>query len=77
MTTPTITTTGTTLGLLLITDHNGSVHRVPKTALCGVADSSNDNVFRVDVCTAHGALYLVFSSAAEVTAFIAAIDAEY
>jgi hypothetical protein len=77
MSTPTISTAGATSGLLLITDHEGTISRVPKTAVCDVVDSSSSDVYRVEVCHAHGAIILIFASAAEVTAALNAIDAQY
>lgn len=77
MTTPTITTTGTNNGLLLITDHTGVAHRVPKTSLNDVVNSGNGHAYRVEIY--HGSEYfvLLFASTAEVNTFLAAVDALY
>ena len=54
MATPEITTAGSGHGLLLITDQDGAVSRVPLISVCNIMDSSNDDVFRLEICHAHG-----------------------
>ena len=77
MPTPTITTIGTLNNLLLITDHEGVAHRVPKNSVAEVQNSSNADVYRIEVAHARGTIILIFDSAVEVTAILSAIDAEY
>lgn len=77
MGTPTIIITGATGGLLLITDHEGTVRRIPKTSVSSITDSSNSNVHRVDVRHVAGECTLIFANAAEVAAAIAALESQY
>ncbi len=74
---PTIGVIGTNEGLLLVTDHDGLEHRIPKAGGFYVFDSSNVHVFRLDITHARGEINLRFSSAAEIVTFLAAFDALY
>ena len=77
MGTPTVTAIGAANGLLLITDKDGKVHRVPKNSICDIRDSSNDHSSRLDVCHAGGEITLLFASPEEITTALSAIDALY
>lgn len=77
MATPVITTAGTSNKLLKITDQDGIISRIPLATLAYVADSSNNHVYRLDVSHIRGDITLIYSSAAEVTAALASIDALY
>ena len=77
MATPTITTTGTLSGLLLITDHESVSHRVPLSSIDDVSDTSNSSAYRIEILTRSRNITLVFANASEVTAALAAIDALY
>jgi len=77
MSLPTISTAGTAGGLLLITDRDGVVNRVPKASVSNVTDSSNSDVFRLEVSHSRGVIVLLFTDAAEVATAMADIDAQY
>ncbi len=77
MSTPTISTTGTNDGLLLITDHEGTVSRVPKASVCDIMNSSNNGVHRVEVCHSNGRIILLFADVTEVVDALALFDAQY
>ena len=77
MANPTISTIGASSGLLLITDQDGKAHRIPKTAICNVLDSSNSNVNRLDVCLASNEITLIFSSSETLNAFLTNLDSLY
>lgn len=77
MSTPTITTAGALGNLLKITDHEGIVRRIPKNSVSSITDSSNSNVYRVDVRHVAGECTLIFADSAEVSAAIATLDAQY
>lgn len=77
MATPVIATVGAASGLLKITDQDGVVYRVPLVSLASATDTSNSNVYRLDVSHARGEIILIYASAAEVTAALNAIDALY
>ena len=77
MSIPIITTAGATNGLLKITDQDGIIHRIPLSTLSWVGDTSNTNVYRLDISHSRGDVILIYSSAAEVTAALATIDALY
>lgn len=74
MANPTISTAGTSNGFLLITDQDGSVHRIPKTAICDVADSSNENANRLDICLANSTIVLLFDTPEALAAFLTLLD---
>ncbi|MCK4758730.1 MAG: hypothetical protein KAT69_01705 [Candidatus Aminicenantes bacterium] len=74
---PTISTTGASSGFLLITDQDGKAHRIPKTAICNVLDSSNVNVHRLDVYLASNEITLIFSSSETLNAFLTNLDSLY
>lgn len=77
MATPIITTAGAASKLLKITDQDGVVSRIPIATLAYVADTSNTNVFRLDISHTRGDLILIYDTAGEVTTALAAIDAIY
>jgi len=77
MATPTVVTTGVLDNLLLITDHDGLNHRVPKTAVGNIVNSGNENADRIEIHYAGGEIVLIFESAIEVAAFLTLIDAQY
>ena len=77
MATPTITTAGSGNGLLLITDKEGVISRVPLANVCEIANSSNTDVYRLEICHARGVIILLYSNATEVTDALATIDALY
>ena len=77
MANPTISTVGASNGLLLITDQDEKAHRIPKTAICNVLDSSNSNVNRLDVCLASNEIILIFDSSTELTTFLTNLDSNY
>ncbi len=74
---PTITTAGSAGGLLLITDHEGTVRRIPKNSVSSITDSSNSDIYRLDVRHVNGECTLKFASAEEVTNAISLLDAQY
>ena len=74
MANPTISRTGTSNGFLLITDQSGLVHRIPKAAICDVADSSNENANRLDICLSNTTLILLFDTPASLAAFLVSLD---
>ena len=77
MLTPTILTAGATQGLLLITDHEGVVHRVPKANVDDVINSTNDDAYRIEIVRSSGSIILIFANVGEVTSALADIDAQY
>ncbi len=77
MSTPTITTAGTLGSLLKITDHEGVVRRIPKNSVSSITDSSNSNVYRVDVRHVAGECTLIFANSTEVATAIDTLDAQY
>ncbi len=77
MTTPTISTAGATNALLKITDHEGNIYRIPFVSGVMFTDTSNSDVYRIDVAHARGEISLKFAGAAEVTTALASIDALY
>ncbi len=77
MTTPAITTTGATNALLKITDHEGVAYRIPFVSGIVFTDTSNSDVYRIDVAHANGEITLKFANAAEVTAALEEIDTLY
>lgn len=74
---PTITTTGTASGLLLITDKNNVTYRIPKGSLSNVIDSSNENCERIEIITANNEIVLLFGAPATKNQFIADLEALY
>ncbi len=70
-------TAGAAGGLLRITDHEGTVSRVPKSSVCDIMDSSNNGIYRIEVCHSNGKIVLLFADAAEVVTALAAFDAQY
>ena len=74
---PTIAPAGAANGLLLITDHDGTVYRVPKASVCHIKDSSNDHAKRLDIRHADGEITLIFETDAQIAAILEAIDALY
>ena len=77
MANPTISTIGASSGLLLVTDQDGKAHRIPKTAICNVLDSSNSNVHRLDVCLASNEITLIFESSTALATFLTNLDSNY
>ncbi len=77
MSTPTITTAGTLGSLLKITDHEGVVRRIPKNSVSSITDSSNSDIYRLDIRHVNGECTLKFASAEEVTNVISLLDAQY
>ena len=77
MSLPTIVVTGAAGNLLLITDHKGIKHRIPKASVCDVFDSSNDNVIRLDISHARGELNLQFETQVQLDAVLVIIDGAY
>ena len=77
MPTPTISTTGATNGLLLITDQEGIVNRVPKSSVASIVNSSNSTSHRLEVGHARGNIILIFANTTEVSNFLTSIDAQY
>lgn len=84
MSIPTISITGAANGILLITDHQGVIHRIPKINLCDAADSSNANTVRLDIVHPNGIIMLYFDDEQERSnaetlrdTFLATIDAQY
>jgi len=77
MATPTITTIGASNGLLLITDHEGTVKRIPKASISSIVDSSNQHVDRISITHTGIEFVLLFDNAAEVAAFLSDVDDEY
>ena len=77
MANPTISTTGATNGLFLITDQDGVVYRVPKISVSSIIDSSNSHAFRLEIMTASSNIVLLFTTGALKNAFIVLMDAEY
>ena len=77
MANPTISTIGTNDGLLLITDQDGVVYRVPKISVSSIIDSSNTHAFRLEIMTAASNIVLLFTTDALKNTFIGLMDAEY
>ena len=77
MITPVIATAGATDSLLLITDHEGVMYRIPFVSGIMFTDTSNSDAYRIDVAHANGEITLKFTDAAEVTAALVSIDALY
>lgn len=79
MSTPIIATAGAANGLLKITDHEGTVSRIPLVNVCDIMDSSDtvNSIHRVEICHALGRVILIYANTTEVTAALAAIDALY
>ena len=77
MITPVIATAGATNSLLLITDHEGVMYRIPFVSGVMFTDTSNSNVYRIDVSHANGEITLKFADEAEVATALGAIDALY
>ena len=77
MSNPTITLTGATTGLLLITDQDRLIHRIPKGALCEIVDSSNSTSFRLDLCLTNSETTLLFDTAIARDTFLAMLDTYY
>ena len=77
MPTPTIATAGATSALLKITDHEGNIYRIPFVSGVMFTDTSNSDVYRIDVAHVRGEISLKFSDAADVAAALASIDALY
>lgn len=74
---PTITTAGAASGLLLITDKDGVIYRVPKQSLSDIVDSSNANCWRLELITANNGAVLLFSTEAAKNTFITNLEALY
>ena len=74
---PTIATTGAADGLLLVTDQNGVVYRIPKASLSDVVDSSNENCWRIEVVTANNGAVLLFTTETAKNTFITDLEALY
>ena len=74
---PIVSTAGEAGGLLLITDHEGTVSRVPKASVCDIMDSSNGGIHRIEVCHSNGKIVLLFADATEVATALTAFDAQY
>lgn len=77
MATPTVSAIGTAATLLLVTDREGVVDRVPLHSVCSIRDSSNDRVHRLDICHAKGQAVLLFDTAEELATVLGQIDALY
>lgn len=74
---PIITEAGSMKKLFLITDHHGMAHRIPKTALCVVANSSNKRVSRLDICFSSNEINLIFESPEKLNTFLNDLDSLY
>lgn len=74
---PEISIIGAADGLLLITDHEGVISRVPKASVATITDSSNATASRIEVSHAAGNIVLIFANATEVAAFLSTIDSQY
>lgn len=77
MSIPTISTIGATNGLLLITDKEGVINRVPKSSVASIVNSSNSTAHRLEVSHARGTIILIFADATEVNVFLTTIDSLY
>lgn len=76
MTTPTITSIGTASGLLL-TDNGGKLHRINKSKVCEIEESTNVDVFRITIFCGSRTHDLEFVNQTEIDAFLADLDAQY
>lgn len=77
MANPIISRTGAANGFLLVTDQAGLDHRILKTALSDIVDSSNSRVFRLDVLLAGGEITLLFDTSSALDSFLSNLDSFY
>lgn len=76
MSAPTIVVGGTNSGIFIITDHEGSVYRVP-IASYPVVEFTNGSLNRVQIKSQGETIVLLFESTEEMNVALAVVDAEY
>lgn len=77
MANPTISTTGTLSGMLLITDQDGAQHHIPKSALSDLVNTSNQKISRLEVYVPNGFFLLVFDTPEALNSFVVSVEAQY
>lgn len=77
MANPTVSVTGVTSGLFLISIVDGSTYRVPKASVSAIADTSNSHAQRLEIMTNAYNIILIFDDETAKDAFITFMDSNY